>query len=43
MIEKKYLKKGENQLLIKTNLNRTIAGSTDPRLITFSIKDFPEQ
>ena len=43
MIEKKYLNKGKNQLLIKTNIKRTLAGPTDPRLLTFSIKDFPEQ
>lgn len=43
MIEKKYLRKGKNQLLIKTNIKRTIAGPSDSRLITFAIKDFTEQ
>ena len=43
MIEKKYLNKGKNQLLIKTNIKITLAGPTYPRLLTFSIKDFPEQ
>lgn len=42
IIEKKYLIEGKNQLIIKTNLKRTLAGPKDPRLLTFSIKDFPE-
>ena len=38
----KNLKVGKNILLIKTNIKRTLAGPKDPRLITFSIKDFIE-
>ena len=35
-----FFKEGKNILLIKTNIKKMQAGPRDPRLITFSIKDF---
>tara|TARA_A100001011_G_scaffold400367_1_gene514405 strand:+ start:6822 stop:8894 length:2073 start_codon:yes stop_codon:yes gene_type:complete len=40
-IDKEHLNYQKNNLIIKTNLKRTLASKTDSRLLTFSIKDFP--
>ena len=40
-ISKDFILPNKNELLIKTNIDRKLAGNGDNRLITFSIKNFP--
>lgn len=41
-IDQQHIIKNKNELLIKTNVKRTLASKKDLRLLTFSIKNFPE-
>ena len=41
-IDKKHILKNKNELIIKTTIKRTLASKEDQRLLTFSIKNFPE-